>query len=497
MANIPALPTGRALWEAPTSMTPQPYGAHCTSVYGGDNGVDLLDFTTGACIATWSPKHGPSVTLAEVRATTVPYVNSFLKDEIKVEKYWRTGEYRIVGAPVSAPAAPVAKVAAPVIVEPEEIEIVEIVEVATLTGAASSIPGVEHPGKVKVKAAGKGWLTLGDIVVPVDDAQTLKDAWTLRQSGVPASVLITGPAGTAKTALVRAFAASQGVPFLKVDGGAIRTADDWAGAVKQDPSTKTWSFHWSPFAQALRAGEPMVILIDDFTRAESVQAANALIGLLDWTGSLLVPDANDVLRLPAGILVVATANIGPEFVGTLPIDGAIRQRFPYGIRTAYPPEAIEANLVASMTGVDAAIATRLVKMATMQRLNREDPQQYPSGGVVSTRVILDIARRISTCGTNPRAAVVATLRGQFDPGDETALTVVIDTQFPVVIEKDEVDGDAVEIDANGAKTKTVEPLITTGKHYFKAPFSGATKCEYYLISTGKSCGLDRLHPVHH
>jgi hypothetical protein len=70
-------------------------------------------------------------------------------------------------------------------------------------------------------------------------------------------------------------------------------------------------------------------------------------------------------------------------------------------------------------------------MAALQRLNREDPQQYPSGSVISTRVVLDIAARIAIRGTDAREAVWATLRGQFDPGDERALSVCVDTQFPV------------------------------------------------------------------
>jgi hypothetical protein len=59
---------------------------------------------------------------------------------------------------------------------------------------------------------------------------------------------------------------------------------------------------------------------------------------------------------------------------------------------------------------------------------------YPSGAVISTRMLLDIARRINVCGTKPRDAVVATFNAQFDPGDEPALSVLIDSQYPIFVE---------------------------------------------------------------
>jgi MoxR-like ATPase len=322
-----------------------------------------------------------------------------------------------------------------------------VIEATPEVQTVTEIAGVEVPKKVRVtKARTKGWSRIGEVIVRDEHLDTLNDAWTLRASGVPAATLITGPAGTAKTALARAFAASLGVPFLKIDGGAIRTADDWAGAFRQDPTTKVWSHRWSPFAQVLRLGQPCVVLVDEVTRTESPQALNAFMGLLDWTGAMLVPDAHEVLRLPAGVLVIATANIGPEFVGTLPLDGAVRQRFPFGIRMAYPDEAIEASLINDLTGLDADVCTRLVTMAVTQRANRLDPQQYPSGAVISTRVLLDIARRITTCNRDPRAAVLSTLSGQFDPEDDAALSVAVDTQFPAapIVDDESITEMAVE-----------------------------------------------------
>lgn len=434
MANISRdLPSGRDILADPTRAGA--YGDHA-STQVRDEGIVLMA-RDGTPLAEMDATGTTMVRLAVLdkrtdAATLVAYVNAFLDGEARVEKYWRTKTYRRVGQPVASPVqrtvAPTAPVATTTPAPEAPTVVVESTpEVTTVT----AIAGVEVPKRVKVtKVRAKGWSRIGEVLVRDEHLDTLNDAWTLRAAGVPAATLITGPAGTAKTALARAFAASLGVPFLKIDGGAIRTADDWAGAFRQDPTTKVWSHRWSPFAQVLRLGQPCVVLVDEITRTESPQALNAFMGLLDWTGAMLVPDAHEVLRLPAGVLVIATANIGPEFVGTLPLDGAVRQRFPFGIRMAYPEEAVEATLLNDLTGLDADVCTRLVTMAVTQRANRLDPQMYPSGAVISTRVLLDIARRITTCSRDPRAAVISTLSGQFDPEDDAALSVAIDTQFP-------------------------------------------------------------------
>jgi MoxR-like ATPase len=317
-----------------------------------------------------------------------------------------------------------------------------------------------------------------------EDVATLDMAWELRKSGGPAAVLVTGPAGTAKTMMVRSFAAKVGARYLKVECSTIRSVDDWSGGLKQDPNTKTWAHQWSPFAKALREGKPCVILLDELTRTESVAALNGILGLLDETGTLNVTDANTVLRLPAGIMIVATANIGPEFVGTLPIDGAVRQRFMYGVRMDYPTEALEAKLLCDRHGIDRDTADRLVVLAVQQRKHRDDAQRFPSGNIISTRLLLGMAGAIKH-GASHRAAVWSVLKAQFDPADEPALTVLVDAQFPVK---------ATPVVSEGNPA-----VIVTGRHYFVAPGIGQNGCTYIpegASLTAKPCGLDSVHPVH-
>ncbi len=448
MANIPQLPGGVAIATTLPNGQPMPYGPHCSveTLYS----TAVLTKSDGMLLAKVSAVK-VQVAFGNLDDLTVQYTNRFLEGTGRsVIKDWRTGNYRLKGGkrakrnrkPITNAATLNATFPAPVAAtthtaqpkaEQEEAPNMASGAVITVSGDAnrvSTIPGMVYLPQIALKGAGRGNTDVGGIVVPTEQFKVLEDAWHLAQAGKPAATLLTGPSGTAKTMLVRAFAAYLGVGYLKVDAGAVRTADDWAGAFRQDPNTKTWAHRWSPLALALREGKPCIIHVDELTRTETPAALNAFMGLLDETGTLLVPDANAVLTMPKGILVVATANIGPEFVGTLPLDGAVRQRFPYGVRMTNPSEAVEAKVIRTRTGVTADIAERLVRMANQQRQHRDDAQQYPSGAIISTRILLSIAERISERHADPREAVISVLHGQFDPGDDAALSIVIESQFP-------------------------------------------------------------------
>ena len=507
MANIAKLPDGVTIAVSQPAGTVVAYGPHCTtgtSILSGTERYAVLHRKDGLVLATVTEGGDiPLVKLDHFDPITVPYVNRFLAGTGKVIiKDWRTGDYRTkvrrgakgkvarpnppkvadIVALAEASATAFNTPATPVVSEGKGAVItVSADEVST--AKAHSIPGMVTLPKATLKGAGRGHSDMGGIIIPNGDLETLTDAWSIRQDGDPAAVLLTGPAGTAKTQLVRAFAAYLGVPYLKVDAGAIRTADDWAGAFRQDPNTKTWAHQWSPFAQAVRLGVPCILHVDELTRTESPAALNAFMGLLDETGTLSVPDANTVLTMPKGILVVATANIGPEFVGTLPLDGAVRQRFPYGVRMTFPAEAAEAKLLVGRTGVSADIAMALVRMAVQQRLHREDAQQYPSGAIISTRVLLSIAKRIAK-GRDPRTCVLAGLNAQFDPGDDAALSVVVDSQFPK----------GAKFTAPSGESNPA--TIVAERHWFV----GMGACDYEFpqgsAASGSICGRANTDAIH-
>jgi len=522
MAKLPALASGLDLVQSGKQGKGLPYGKHPNitvsvfdrAAYIYDAGKPLASVRVGA--------NGNGIGAAVLRdglaitTQSVPYVNAFVEGTGQfVVKNWRAPKERpeymlrtvkgvtvpsapmtITTASKSSPkgkrtAKPVAVTAAPVSVETGPVITVANSPASAATSALRGIPGVEFPARTKVKGAGtRGWTLMGRTVIPTTDYEALLGEWQVANDPTDtdvAAVLITGPAGTAKTMAVKDFAGTLGVPYLKVDGGTIRTADDWSGAYRQDAQTKVWAHRWSPFAQVLKAEEPCIIHIDELTRAESPMALNALLGFMDETGTLNVPDANAVLRMPKGILIIASANIGPEFVGTLPIDGAVRQRFPLGMQLNYPPAAIEAKLMTDRYGLDLGIAQGLVRLAAMQRKDRDNAQMYPSGSIISTRILLYIAKRIAKGNRKPREVIASVLAGQFEPWEmQNTLSVVIDSQFP----------------KNGTlPTATAQPgddtTIIADRHYFVAgAFGSGVHCEYLFPGTGTNCGKDEPNPIH-
>lgn len=440
--NVPTLPVDGSEGQ---------YGPYCvaSTTRIGSSGSH---YPVGRTFASTDPTL--DIRLDSLDPVVLPYVNAWLRAVaagVQVEKYWRTKEYRLIGAKAAtkvvtpraekAKPAPVAATV-PVATVPVAVAVPVIAPTIVVEPnvATSAVPVLTTPlpapakkvSAKKVKHDGETYVQVGDITVPAADFDTFTDAVAAVAAGQVASIVITGPSGTAKTLLVEAFAAHVGMPFVKVDGGNVRSADDWFGTLVQDPNTRVWSWHWNAFGSALLNGDACIVLLDEANRAENAAALNAVMGLLDSTGSAYVPAAMTTVRKPLGMLVVATANKGAEYVGTVPFDAAVTQRFGHGVRLTYLPPKVEASVIAGLTGVDPDIATRLVAMASQQRGLKDDVSQFPSGVGVSTRMLVDIANRVVRSKTSdPRPAIRSNFNAQFEDEDEKALLNVLDTHFPL------------------------------------------------------------------
>jgi hypothetical protein len=454
MANIPALPSGHQILTRGKAVpgTSNPYGpGGCAVTLNGDI-VALTDEYHHVVART-----GPGGTYAVVNTMVTPanigYVNRFIADWGRVERNWRTKAYTVksgiteslateVEAVVAVPT-PVKPVAPQVIARtgyapegPEPlaapVRVTNTPVVATLpVSITEAIPAVAPKVKVKRRTiAGQDMVTVDRITMKVRHYDDVHDAWDARQNGDTASVIITGPSGTSKTLMVQAIAAELQVPFIKIDGGKIRTADDWFGGLKQDHTTGQWHFRWNPFGQALKSGVKCVVLLDEANRAETAAALNAVLGLLDDMKQVWVPDAGEYVTLPDGLLVVVTANVGAEYVGTQEMDAAVLQRLGIGVRLDYLTPAVETEVLLDLTGCDKALAKKLVAMANHQRPLKDDMMAFPSGTGISTRMLVGIADRITKKGRDPRDVIDSAFEAQFKVEDMTQLTIVVDTYFP-------------------------------------------------------------------
>jgi hypothetical protein len=60
-------------------------------------------------------------------------------------------------------------------------------------------------------------------------------------------------------------------------------------------------------------------------------------------------------------------------------------------------------------------------------------------------MLVDIADRIASRGTDPRAAILSNFAAQFDVEDETALAIIVDTHFPPAGESGALEVDTTAI----------------------------------------------------
>ena len=465
MANIPALPSGHEVLTRGKAVKGQPldYGPGGCRIIVGDKEVTLSD-EQGMLAVTTGARY--TVTMRRVNPGNIGYVNRFIADWGKVERNWRTKQYVVKSGITEAlaseveattqlptPAAPVAPQVIPAVpaeVEPTPEPVVvaaasaPVIIDAPVQDIGALIPAAAPVLKVKRKTiAGQDMVVLDKVHIPARFYDRMERTWNRRQRGERGAVVVTGPSGTAKTLMVRRFAEAMGVPLIIQSGGKVRTADDWFGGLKQDRVTGRFNFQYNPFGAALKQGVRCIVLLDEANRAETPQALNAVLSLLDDTKSVWSPDAGEYFTLPDGMLVVMTANVGAEYVGTQPMDAAVTQRFGTGIRLSYPTPTVEVEVLVAVTGIDKAQADTLVQMANHQRPLKDDLMRFPSGTGVSPRMLVDIATDIVD-GATARDAVESTFEAQFGVEDSEALGIIVDTYFPAAATSTlDVDVDAI------------------------------------------------------
>jgi MoxR-like ATPase len=409
--------------------------------------------------------HKPRVKadLSLIDGDTVTPVNAFLLPYGKVKLYWRTKEYRWhpLDGKASAPVkgAPSPSLAPSSVVEPRPtVHIVPAAAGGSGVSMVEPVPEIEvnpaivsqaiasqapYSGPIETmlrwqdrrakrpvaKSLTKSMSIVDDVVVPSQDLRALDAMKKQRDAGFPAFALVTGPAGTAKTRLASAWAFVNDLPVVIVEGQSIQTAGDWFGSII--PVAGGFEWVWSDAALLILTGQPCVIVLDELNRPENERALNGVMGLTDWKATAKPVGAPHAVTLKPGQCIIATLNEGPEYVGTVEVDAAVRDRFDAaGIRMGYVSEAVEVRvLMAQAPGIDREVAKRLVRVANGQRAKRDDDTLYPSHNVLSPRALVTIARTIVVGGLDPVEAIWTTARTRFTAEDEPALSVLIEAQF--------------------------------------------------------------------
>ena len=218
----------------------------------------------------------------------------------------------------------------------------------------------------------------------VDDrvVRLLHTVGRISRKGQVVNVLLVGPKGTGKTSLPKEFAAANGRPFFTVHCQLIAERDDWWGSKELSLERGTY-FEKDAFLDAVET-PGCVILLDEANRTHP-ENLNALFGFLDHRRKAWVPALKREVVVAGGAVFFVTLNEGYEYVGTNPVDEALRDRMTYAVRMTSVPKKVEKAILTRRTRVDEDTAEKLAEFARTVRRN-------PKLGVpISTRQLLGAA----------------------------------------------------------------------------------------------------------
>jgi MoxR-like ATPase len=155
-------------------------------------------------------------------------------------------------------------------------------------------------------------------------------------------VLIEGVPGTGKTLAVRAFAAALGLEFRRIQFTPDLMPADVVGTTVFNPQNATFSIRNGPIYAH-------VVLADEINRTPPKTQAALLEAMEEGRVTI---DGNPV-ALPQPFMVCATQN-PIEYEGTYPLPEAQLDRFMVKVRSTYPGEAQELELLGRVaSGFDA------------------------------------------------------------------------------------------------------------------------------------------------
>lgn len=234
--------------------------------------------------------------------------------------------------------------------------------------------------------------------LPISDEVELFE--TAYERRIP--VLLKGPTGAGKTRFVEymswrlhnreARSHEEGVPLITVACHEDLTASDLVGRYLLEGEETRWID--GPVSRAAKVGA--ICYLDEIVEARK-DTTVLIHPLTDYRRLLPVEKRGELLEAADGFLLVMSYN--PGYQSALKdLKHSTRQRF-IAIEFGYPPRDAEAQIVQVESGVDAAVAQDLAKLAEKVRNLKE----HGLGEGVSTRLLV-YAGKLIAGGISPRRA---------------------------------------------------------------------------------------------
>lgn len=229
-------------------------------------------------------------------------------------------------------------------------------------------------------------------------------------------LLLKGPTGCGKTRFVEHMAAKLGRPLVTVACNEDTSATDLLGRHLLVGGETVWCD--GPVTRAVREGA--ILYLDEIAEARA-DAIVVIHPLTDYRRELFLDRTGETLEASADFMLVISYNPGYQR-SMRELKASTRQRF-VGYTFGYPAEEVEIRILCGETGIDVAIATKLVSIARKVR-HLTELSLIES---VSTRLLVDAAKLIGR-GLPPRFAAAAAIAEPLtdDPDALKAIRQIID-----------------------------------------------------------------------
>ncbi len=197
-------------------------------------------------------------------------------------------------------------------------------------------------------------------------------------------IMLKGPTGCGKTRFVEHIAWHLKKPLITVSCHEDMTASDLVGRYLLDASGTVW--HDGPLTLAVRHGA--ICYLDEIVEARQ-DTTVVIHSLTDDRRILPLEKKNEVVRAHPDFQLVISYNPGYQSV-LKDLKESTKQRFG-AIDFKYPEAGLEAEIVCHESGVESAVAKKLVKIAERSRNLRGHGLEEGA----STRMLIHVGQLIN------------------------------------------------------------------------------------------------------